>query len=84
MSRATGDGITPPDLRVALEGNPPRGWQIHLPGAPTELQIDGGVEQGTSTSEVRLGSGSHTLVVGYQHDSVSGTLDQDKGQSLSS
>jgi hypothetical protein len=72
MSCAFGNGADPPSLRVELQGNPPKGWQVRLPGAPSRLHVDGGGELVLTNGELRLGPGSHTLVVSFVPSPVTG------------
>jgi hypothetical protein len=65
MSRPYYDGSTAPALRVELQGDPPVGWRIRLPGHPTALQLDGAAEQVFQATEVHLKPGPHTLVVSF-------------------
>ena len=51
------------DLVVTLEGNPPLGWRLRLPGAARRASVDDGPFLMATAGEVRLGPGAHRIVV---------------------
>jgi hypothetical protein len=55
----------PPDLSVQLDGNPPRGWLVRVPGTPSQVAIDGAPLGSVSASAIPVSPGAHRLVVRY-------------------
>jgi hypothetical protein len=67
MSRATvlpGAGGVP-DLAVQLDGNPPRGWLVRVPGSPSQVAIDGAPAVRIQAAAIPVPSGAHRLLVHY-------------------
>jgi hypothetical protein len=54
-----------PDLSVQLDGNPPRGWLVRVPGTPSQVAIDGAPLGSVSASVIPVPPGAHRLVVRY-------------------
>lgn len=66
LTRAPDDVSRPPDLSVTLEGSPPNGWHLRLPGQPVRAIVDGVArEQMPTTNILTLEPGPHSVVVEY-------------------
>jgi hypothetical protein len=55
----------PPDLKVQLDGAPPLGWQVHLPGRPMQVLVDGALTPIEPNADTLVPTGAHTLLVHY-------------------
>ncbi len=63
LTRASADGTSAPDLRVVLDGNPPNGWRVRLPGAPTSVLVDGEARLLESGAALLVGPGPHVALL---------------------
>jgi hypothetical protein len=53
------------NLTVAVEGAPPLGWKIRLPGTPAQVTVDGVVSTAPTATGLELPSGPHALRISY-------------------
>ena len=54
-----------PDLSVQLDGTPPRGWLVRVPGAPSQVLVDGAPLASVQASAIAVPPGAHRLLVHY-------------------
>ena len=67
LSRSpAGPDAAPPDLTVQLDGTPPGGWQVRVPGTPVQILVDGRLTLPRPDGQIAVPSGgSHAVVVRY-------------------
>jgi hypothetical protein len=58
-------GSGPPDLTVQLDGTPPRGWLIRVPGNPVQVSLDGSLNSLRTDGQIPVPTGPHVVVVRY-------------------
>jgi hypothetical protein len=63
---AAASGDDQPDLTIQLDGAPPRGWQVRLPGRPVAVLVDGVPVPVQPDVQTLVPSGAHTLLVHYR------------------
>ena len=51
------------DLRIDVDGGPPSGWRVRLPGLPKGVLVDDFAAAIDSANEVRFAPGTHRLLV---------------------
>jgi hypothetical protein len=54
-----------PDLRIQLDGSPPLGWLVSLPGRPVQVLVDGGIAPIEPGGQAVVPVGPHSLLVHY-------------------
>ena len=52
-------------LSVQVDGGPPLGWRIRLPGTPTQILVDGIPSTASTVAGLQLPSGPHALRISY-------------------
>jgi hypothetical protein len=60
------------DLSVQVEGSPPRGWRVRMPGSPAKVEIDGGAAPIPSDGWLELPGGPHTVRLRYARPDAPG------------
>jgi len=66
LSRAPatpGGGLA--DLTIQLDGTPPDGWQVRVPGSPVQVMVDGRLAALRADGQIAVPSGPHAVVVRY-------------------
>jgi hypothetical protein len=58
-------GGSPPDLLVQLDGAPPRGWLVRVPGKPAQVLVDGRPTGVRADGQIPVSPGRHAVVVRY-------------------
>jgi hypothetical protein len=53
------------DLNVQIDGAPPLGWRIRVPGTPTQVIVDGVTSAVSTGAELSVPSGPHVLRFSY-------------------
>jgi hypothetical protein len=56
---------TSADLNIQLDGTPPMGWRIRLPGSPAQVTVDGVTSTAPIAAELQLPSGPHAIRISY-------------------
>ncbi len=60
---------TAADLNMTVEGSPPLGWQLRLPGTPRQITVDGSPVTASTSAGLQVPSGPHAILVSYAADS---------------
>jgi hypothetical protein len=56
---------TAADLNVTVDGSPPLGWRLRLPGTPTQITVDGSPVTASIDAGLQVPSGPHAIRVSY-------------------
>ena len=66
LSRAPATpGAGPPDLTIQLDGTPPGGWQLRVPGTPVQVVVDSRATALQADGQIVVPTGPHAIVVRY-------------------
>jgi hypothetical protein len=66
--------VSAAELRVQLDGSPPAGWRVRLPGSPSSVRVDAADVPVPSDSQLRVPTGAHAVTVGYLASAAAATL----------